>query len=162
MHLEGSCHCKAVRFTVTSRHPCPFMNCYCAICRKTGGSAGFGINLAADFPTLVVTGQANIRVYRAGIADAATGEAAESQAGRSFCGTCGSALWLWDPRWPDLVHPHAGAIDSALPVPPDHWHIMLASKASWVVPDIRPGDRSFDGYPDGSIAAWHEARGLVS
>ena len=36
------------------------------------------------------------------------GEAAsaeESPAERNFCGICASCLWLWDPRWPDLVHP---------------------------------------------------------
>ena len=28
---------------------------------------------------------------------------------RNFCKHCGTALWLYDPTWPDLVHPHAGA-----------------------------------------------------
>jgi hypothetical protein len=31
-----------------------------------------------------------------------------------FCSVCGSALWVWDPRWPERVHPFASAIDTDL------------------------------------------------
>ena len=160
MRLEGSCHCKRVTFTVESAHPYPFNICYCEICRKTAGAGGFAINLGADFSTLGVTGQENIRVYRARLAE--EGDAAESPGERSFCAHCGSALWLWDPRWPELVHPHASAIDTELPVPPERTHLMLASKAGWVEPEIKSGDQQFDGYPDESIAEWHERLGLKS
>ena len=34
------------------------MHCHCSICRKTGGSGGFGINLGARFETLKVTRRA--------------------------------------------------------------------------------------------------------
>ena len=37
---------------------------------------------------------------------------------------------------------------------------MLSSKASWVTPCIKDGDRQFDLYPDESLAAWHEGHGL--
>ncbi len=43
MLLEGSCHCRAVRFSVRSAHPYPFNLCYCSICRKTAGSGGYAI-----------------------------------------------------------------------------------------------------------------------
>ena len=45
MKLEGSCHCRAVKFTVTSHTPYPYMRCYCSICRKTAGGGGFAINI---------------------------------------------------------------------------------------------------------------------
>jgi hypothetical protein len=53
--------------------------------------------------------------------------------GSRHCGAvrfsvCGSALWVWDPRWPELVHPFASAIDTELPVPPKRNHMMLSSK----------------------------------
>lgn len=161
MQLDGSCHCKAVRFAVKSAYPYPFNLCYCEVCRKTAGAGGFAINLGAEFATLDVKGTENIRVYRALIADDETGEMAESRAERSFCGICGSALWLWDPNWPDLLHPHASAIDTVLPVPPERVHLMLCSKAAWVVPQVAAGDQEFDLYPDESIAHWHERLGLV-
>jgi hypothetical protein len=84
----------------------------------------------------------------------------ESPARRNFCRICGSALWVWDPRWPELIHPFASAIDTNLPVPPQHTHLMVGSKASWV--ELRQGehDKVFDGYPDESIAEWHIRLGL--
>ena len=150
MQLEGSCHCKAVRFTVQSHEPVPFMRCYCSICRKTAGSGGFAINLGADNATLRVQGQEHLSVYRAKLDDGR-----ESTGHRHFCRTCGTALWLWDPTWPDLVHPHAGAIDTPLPPPPAIAHMMLGSKPSWVKVNVRPVDASFDGYSDESLAEWH-------
>ena len=161
MLLEGSCHCGAVRFTAESRHPFPFNVCYCSICRKTAGGSGSAINLGADFSTLKVHGDENIRSYRAKIADPKNGTTAESQAERKFCGNCGSALWLWDPRWPELVHPHASAIDTVLPVPPERTHMMLGSKPAWVKACVEECDQTFDAYPEESIAEWHERLKLV-
>ena len=159
MELAGSCHCQAVRFSVEAGAPVPFLHCYCSICRKIGGSGGFGINLGADFATLAVMGREHIKVYRSKIADA-TGLMVESPGERSFCGNCGSALWLWDPRWPELVHPYAGAIDTDLPEPTLRSHIMMTSKPGWVAADLREGDQVFDEYPDESLADWHKRMGL--
>ncbi|WP_111431341.1 GFA family protein [Rhodobacteraceae bacterium DSL-40] len=155
MDLKGSCHCGAVRFAVTSPHPYPFNLCYCSICRKTAGGGGFAINLSAEAATLTVEGDEHVRSYSARLED---GE--PSPAERKFCGLCGSALWLWDPRWPELLHPHASAIDTELPVPPERTHLMLGSKAGWVEPCVHEGDRLFEGYPEESIADWHQRLGL--
>lgn len=151
MLLEGSCHCRAVRFSVEAPSPVPFMRCYCSICRKTAGSGGFAINLGADFATLKVKGREHLGVYRARL-----GNGRRSKGQRHFCKLCGSALWLWDPRWPDLVHPHAGAIDTPLPVPRKVAHIEVGSKPEWVALQRRRGDDLFDEYPNYSLAQWHE------
>ena len=120
MQLEGSCHCGSVRFTVNAPHPVPFMRCYCSICRKTAGSGGFAINLGADANTLKLRkGKRQLRVYRALMpAEPSSDGPAEqklSTAQRNFCARCGSPLWLWDPRWPELIHPHAGAQENHEP-----------------------------------------------
>jgi hypothetical protein len=159
--LEGSCHCGAVRFRLRSRHPYPFNLCYCSICRKTAGGGGFAINLGGANATLEVEGREHVRIYRARIREAGDAETYESPAERNFCSLCGSHLWLWDPRWPELVHPLAAAIDTPLPIPPERTHLMLAFKAPWVEPAIGPRDKQFQKYPDESIAAWHERLGLV-
>ncbi|UUX96097.1 GFA family protein [Aquabacterium sp. J223] len=159
MKLQGSCHCQAVRFEVESREPVPFMRCYCSICRKTAGAGGYAINLGADAATLKVEGEADVASFHARMEDAGGGWHA-SGAQRHFCRRCGSALWLFDPTWPDLVHPHASAIDTPLPVPPDRVHLMLGSKANWVEPEVRPGDACFDGYPEESLADWHRRHGF--
>ena len=51
MKLEGSCHCRAVRFSLDPQSPYPDMRCYCSICRKTGGGGGYAINLMGDAAT---------------------------------------------------------------------------------------------------------------
>ena len=156
MKLEGSCHCQKVTFSLESSTPYPYMRCYCSICRKTAGTGGYAINIGGEFKSLKIKGKENISVYQAMIIDRKTGDTAQSLAQRNFCKHCGTALWLWDPRWPELVHPHASAIDTALHVPPQHVHIMLDSRAAWVEPQIEDEDLQFDAYPDESLAAWHE------
>jgi hypothetical protein len=103
------------------------MRCYCSMCRKTAGSGGFAINLGAVHATLKVQGQEHLSVYRAKFDGGGhcTGR-------RHFYKHCGTALWPWDPTWPELVHPHAGAIDTPLPRPPGATHMMLGSKPARV------------------------------
>jgi len=150
MKLQGSCHCGAVSFSLETKHPYPFNHCYCSICRKTQGAGGYAINLSGDADTLDVSGAENITVYQV------MTESGPSSLERRFCSRCGSGLWCWDPRWPELLHPFASAIDSELPVPPERTHLMLGSKAGWVPVNAGPEDKTFDKYPDESISAWHK------
>jgi hypothetical protein len=162
MHLKGSCHCGAVRFTLDSAHPYPYQRCYCSICRKTQGGGGYAINLGGDARSLQVEGKENITVYHAKMPAAEGKPAHASSAERHFCQHCGSALWLFSPEWPELVHPFASAIDSDLPTPPEHTHLLLDSKASWVEVQGGPQDQRFEHYPKESIAQWHERLGVSS
>ena len=153
LKLRGSCRCGQVRFTVDSHAPVPFMLCYCSICRKTAGGGGFAINLHAEMATLKVDGET--RVFHAEIEDG-EGGCRTSTGERHFCPACGSALWVFSPDYPELVHPFASAIDSELPKPRERVHIMLKYKPSWVEPNVKKGDKKFDVYPDESIADWHK------
>lgn len=162
MHLEGSCHCRKVRFTVEAAEPVPFMRCYCSVCRKTAGAGGYAINLGAATRSMKVTGKRYLGIYRARLQQDGGTKTHASEARRYFCSRCGSALWVWDPRWPELVHPHAGAIDTPLPAAPENVHIMLGSKAPWVQVEGGARDPRFDEYPGMSLAEWHDAKGLRS
>jgi hypothetical protein len=113
--LKGSCRCNAVRFEVESHTPVPFMLCYCSICRKQQGGGGFAINLGADYETLKIKGKRNLGAYQAEIEDDEHPQCEISSGERNFCRKCGSALWLYDRTWPELVHPFASAIDTDLP-----------------------------------------------
>ena len=155
MRLEASCQCGKVSYSVESRTPYPYMRCYCSICRKHGGAGGYAINLGASSKTLEVKGEEHKRFYHARMPDG------ESHGERHFCGHCGSALYLYDPRWPELVHPIAAAVDTPLPHPPEIVHIMLEFKADWVDVPEGPGHVHFDGYPDLSIEDWHREHGLL-
>ncbi len=160
MLLKGSCHCRAVRFEADTHTPVPYQLCYCSICRKQQGGGGFAINLAADAATLKIEGEERLGLYRAQIEDEERPQCKLSTGERRFCRECGSALWLYDPTWPDLVHPFASAIDTNLPKAPERVHLMLKYKASWVEPDIKANDQTFELYPEESIADWHRKRGL--
>ncbi len=155
MLIEGSCHCGAVRFSVEAYAPVPYLRCYCSICRKTAGGGGYAVNLGAKAGTLRVEGEDSITVFHARI------DGEESPAERRFCARCGSALWVSDRRWPDLVHPFASAIDTPLPEPPESEHIMLGSKAGWVRVDAHRAERRYDEYPDDSLEEWHRRHGLL-
>jgi hypothetical protein len=154
MQLEGSCYCKAVRFSLNSATPVPFLRCYCSVCRKTAGGGGYAINLGGDAASLKVEGAEFITAFHA------TVKGKPSPAERRFCSKCGTALWLWDRRWPDLVHPFANVIDTPLPQPPESVHIMLDSKPGWVVPEAADPARNFSEYPEESLADWHQRHGF--
>lgn len=154
MHLEGSCHCGAVEFSLDSTYPYPYQRCYCSICRKTQGGGGYSINLSGDARSLKVNDRKPIGIYYARMRNGQ--EVHISNAERHFCKRCGSALWLFSPDWPELIHPFASAIDTPLPRPPEHTHLMLDSKASWVEVDVQPNDQQFEGYPEESIEQWHK------
>lgn len=159
--LKGACRCGAIRFSCDSHTPAPYQLCYCSICRKTAGGGGYAINLGGDASTLTVEAQpGSLGIYRAEIRDEDSGACRVSTGQRHFCSRCATALWLFDPEWPDLVHPFASAIDSALPVPPSRTHLMLRFKPEWVQPDVADGDRSFDLYPQDSLEQWHKRTGL--
>lgn len=156
MRLEGSCHCGAVKFSLHSINPYPYQRCYCSICRKTQGGGGFAINLSGDARTLNLVGAEHVTVYHA-LLDADDGaDPRISAAERHFCSKCGSALWLFSQEYPDLIHPFASAIDSNLPMPPERTHLFAQARASWVEIEARAGDKVFKGYPQESIAQWHE------
>jgi|SRR5690606_31748793 len=158
--LKGSCRCGAVKFQVQSHTPVPYQLCYCSICRKQQGGGGYAINLAANSATLAVEGAEHLGLYRAALLDDERPHCEISTGERRFCRECGSALWLYDPTWPELVHPFASAIDSDLPVAPSRVHLMLKYKANWIEPDIRKEDLAFELYPSESIAEWHRRNGM--
>jgi hypothetical protein len=161
MLLKGSCHCGAVRFQLRSRHPYPYQRCYCSICRKTQGGGGYAINLGGDARTLRVSGRRHTKTYHAKIRNPGD-RTHTSTAERHFCSRCGSALWLFSPEWPELVHPFASAIDTRLPVPPERTHLMLAFKAAWVEVEATRRDKTFKHYPQESIEEWHERLGVTA
>ena len=154
MRLDGLCRCGAVTFALDSHTPYPYQRCYCSICRKSAGGGGYAINIMGIADTLQVRGRRALGLWHAVI------DGEPSSAARHFCRRCGSALWVSDEHWPELIHPFASAIDTPLPTPPASVHLLLRDKASWVEPQLGPGDACYDGYPPLSIEQWHKERGL--
>jgi hypothetical protein len=160
MQIEGSCHCGRVRFRAHTRTPYPYARCYCSICRKTAGGGGYAINIMAEADSLEVDGKENL--YQALIEDEDNpGERRQSPGRRHFCKHCGSALWVQDPRWEQWIYPFASAVDTPLPTPPEHTHIMLDFRAPWCEPHIQDNDKQFPRYPEEAIVDWHQRLGLL-
>lgn len=160
MHLEGSCRCGAVTFALDSHTPVPYQLCYCTICRKTAGGGGYAINLGGLAASLKVKGRRALGMYQAVICEDDGTQCVTSSGQRHFCRKCGAALWLYDPTWPELIHPFASAIDTTLPVPPARVHLMLRYKPGWVRPQIGPRDEVYEEYPELSLAEWHRKHGV--
>ncbi len=79
---------------------------------------------------------------------------------RSFCNRCGSQLWLFDPRWPEHLHPFASAFDTPLPKPPAFLDYFLSSRAPWTVPHEGDAIERLDGPYSVGMEDWHRQRGL--
>src|SRR3546814_10183298 len=86
-----------------------------------------------------------------------------SPAERHFCKHCGSALYLYDSRWPELVHPLASAIDTPLPPAPESVYIMLESKPAWVkLPAEAKRADCYAEYPEESLRSEEHTSELQS
>jgi hypothetical protein len=72
---EGSCHCGAVRFTVTMAPPTKAYACNCSMCRRAGWLIAF---LPADKAT-IVAGERELTDYQFG----------KKHIHHLFCRTCG-------------------------------------------------------------------------
>jgi hypothetical protein len=110
---------------------------------------------------LEVEGEENLYVYNARLYD--RGELHEvptSEAERNFCRLCGSFLWLYDPRWPDLVHPFASAVDTPLLKPPEHVRLMLNYAPTWCEIPTGEGESHFPEYPEELLEEWHQRHEL--
>ena len=155
MHLSGSCYCGEVRFQCEAHAPVTYLRCHCSICLKTAGGGGFAINLGGKADSLTIEGEDAISVLHAVI------NGKESLAERRFCSKCGSVLWVSDPRWPELLHPFASAIDTPLQEPPEQVHMMLPAKPEWVPDESCYGEAQHKEYPTDSLNEWLCTRGLL-
>jgi len=156
--LKGSCHCGRVKYSVESHCPYPFMICHCQACTKMLGF--YGNTISADYKTFKVDGMEHVKIYQAVIEKVEqhgkTPEDGLSPGKRHFCGFCGSALWIHDPRWAEFVYPSSTSIDTPLPTVPyeEQYHIFLDFKKPHVV--VPEASKKFNRYPDISLKAWHE------
>jgi len=154
--LHGSCHCGAVKFSVKSSTPVPYQLCACSICRKVGGYSG-SVNLGAHSNTLKIEGKENLSVYKA-VLNRGTKDEEIANSERNFCSKCSTMLWLYDPTWPDLLHPFASAIDSELKSPATMVCLKLNSKPAYV--RLPEGKKDvYEDYPVLSLADWHKENG---
>ncbi|KAK7443989.1 hypothetical protein VKT23_015386 [Stygiomarasmius scandens] len=161
VELHGSCHCGAVRFKLQSSTAVPYQLCLCSICRKVGGTGG-SINLGGHSKTLeILKGKELISVYKA-VMNRDTPDENIANSERNFCSKCSTMLWLYDSRWPELIHPFASAIDSPeLQSPETMVCLKLDSKPAYV--RLPEGSKEvYENYGPLSLEQWHKEKGLFA
>lgn len=116
--VEGSCYCGAVRFRLTL--PSRFCaSCHCVNCRRAHGAAFVTWAGFRRDQLELVEGEERLVRYRT-----------ETEAVRSFCGTCGSTLFYEGPRWEGEVHVARANIEGEIDRPASG-HVYVDQKASW-------------------------------
>lgn len=117
MH-RGSCLCKSVRYEVDGEIG-DFGYCHCKSCQKASGAAH-----AANAPVnrsefRLVSGSDTLRDF-------------ESSAGklRVFCSRCGSPIYAYLKRTPEVLRIRLGTLDTPLAKRPQA-HTFVSERASW-------------------------------
>lgn len=111
---KGSCNCGGVTWEAKGEMR-PILACHCSQCRKQSGL--YFAATAADDVNLTIHGS-SLKWYHA-----------TSEAGRGFCGECGSSLF-WKHEKDDFTSILAGSIDgpSGLEIAK---HIYVDDKPDW-------------------------------
>ena len=132
--LVGGCLCGGVRFEVDGR-PLNASYCHCTRCQRRTGTAASAQARFAPGSLRIVAGEDLVRDY-----------APPDGWAKSFCGTCGSALWSRDAE-SGMVGIRLGAFDADTGIRPEY-HQFVAYAAAWEAiaddglpryPERRPG-----------------------
>jgi hypothetical protein len=150
--LEGGCQCGRVRYRVTGR-PLTFYACHCTECRKQSASA-FGLSLWVKRPDFALrSGEPKFWERPADSGDTTV---------CAFCPDCGTRLYHFGRRDPDILSLKAGALDDTAGLVPVG-HIWTRSKQAWVDLACLPGgDLAFETEPPDFqpfLARWTAAYG---
>jgi hypothetical protein len=117
MHA-GSCLCGNIKYEIDGELS-DFGHCHCQSCRKASGSA-FGANAGVERAAFrLVSGADTLREF-------------ESSPGklRVFCSRCGSPIYAYLTKSPDLLRVRLGSLDTPLDARA-RAHTWVSDKADW-------------------------------
>jgi len=117
MH-SGSCLCGNIRYELHGELS-DFGHCHCQSCRKASGSA-FGANAGVDRNDFrLLSGADTLREF-------------ESSPGklRAFCSRCGSPIYAYLTKSPDVLRIRLGSLDTPL-ASRARAHTWISDKADW-------------------------------
>lgn len=117
---KGSCLCGKVRYEIEGELS-DFGYCHCRSCRKASGSAHAANAGVARRQFNVLDAESALREY-------------ESSPGkfRVFCSTCGSPIYAYLARTPDLIRVRLGTLDTPF-TKHAKAHTFVSHKAPWHV-----------------------------
>lgn len=113
----GSCLCSRIRFELDA-DPGEFGYCHCRACQKASGSA-YAANAPIDRQHVRFVASETLREF-------------ESSPGkiRSFCANCGSPIYAYLTRSPELLRIRLGTLDTHFAMQP-RAHTWVSEKAAW-------------------------------
>jgi hypothetical protein len=114
----GSCLCGNIRYEIHGALS-DFGHCHCRSCRKTSGSA-FGTNAGIERTAFrLLSGADTLHEF-------------ESSPGklRAFCSTCGSPIYAYLTKSPDVLRIRLGSLDTPLDARA-RAHTFVSDKADW-------------------------------
>ncbi len=116
--FEGSCLCGGIRYQVQGELS-DFGYCHCRSCQKASGSA-YGANAGVDRTHFQLHDPGRLLTEY------------ESSPGkkRAFCATCGSPLFAYLDRSPQLIRIRLGTLDTPLSKT-TRAHTFVRDKAAW-------------------------------
>ena len=123
MGQTGGCMCGAVRYELKSE-PSDCGWCHCRTCQLSSGAPAQAFASVKRGDWLATSGADLIRSIRS-----------SSFGQRSFCGQCGTPLFVTVDHQPETLDFSAVTLDDPDAVPPEY-HIFWASKVGW----FNPGD----------------------
>jgi len=115
--FTGGCLCGAVRYEVTG-DPIRAQICHCNDCRRVTG---------AEFATNVFVNTADLKITKGKTQEFRHTAASGNERVKEFCETCGSQLFSWGPKRPEVRSIKVGSIDDASFVKP--WAHVWVSRA---------------------------------
>lgn len=116
--FAGSCLCGAIAYEIHGTLS-DFGHCHCRSCRKASGSA-FGANAGVDRAAFrLLSGADTLREF-------------ESSPGkfRAFCSRCGSPIYAYLTKSPDVLRVRLGSLDTPLDARA-RAHTFVSDKADW-------------------------------
>ena len=123
MDLTGGCMCGSVRYELKSE-PFDCGWCHCRTCQLSSGTPAQPFASLKRGDWVPTSGAQGIRTIQS-----------SSFGQRSFCGTCGTPLYVTVDHQPDTLDFSVVTLDTPDAVPPEY-HIFWSSKISW----FDPGD----------------------
>jgi hypothetical protein len=119
MPVTGGCLCQAVRYSI-SAEPIVIRECWCRVCQYLGAGSS-AVN--ACFPSAALRVEGTFTDYRS------TADSGNTMH-RSFCPTCGTALFSAAESRPHLIFVRVGTLDDPEAGRPD-MTIWTASAPGW-------------------------------
>ena len=100
--FAGGCACGAIRYECSAA-PVLLVNCHCRNCQLAGGTA-FSPNVMVRRDVFLLSGEP--RTYEVTVEDG-------SRTTRSFCGACGSPLFVSSTAQPKILGIRAASLDDS-------------------------------------------------